>query len=64
MSSGPTAPASRALPAVDGRDLPRRPTWSHLVADAAGIPPVELTGERTLGDVATPPPTSATSTTA
>jgi hypothetical protein len=37
---------------VDGRDLRRRPTWSHLVADVAGIPPVPV-GGRPLAAMAT-----------
>jgi SAM-dependent methyltransferase len=41
-----------AVPPADGRDLTRRPTWSHLVADVVGIPPVDLAGGRPLGDLA------------
>ncbi len=41
-----------ALPDADGRDLHRRPTWSHLVADVAGVPPVSL-GASTLQSLAT-----------
>src|SRR5262249_20816784 len=32
------------LPPIDGVDLASRPTWSHLVADVAGIPAVRLEG--------------------
>ncbi len=37
---------------VDGNGLAERPTWSHLVADVAGVPPVALAGDATLGDLA------------
>jgi hypothetical protein len=35
-------PRFDALPDAAGHDLARRPTWSHLCADAAGIPTVPL----------------------
>jgi SAM-dependent methyltransferase len=35
-------PGFEPLPDADGADLARRPTWSHLCADAAGIPLVAL----------------------
>jgi hypothetical protein len=41
------------LPDADGRDLCRRPTWSHLVADAAGIPPLTIGAGPLLGALAT-----------
>ena len=41
------------VPCVDGADLATRPTWSHLVADVAGVPPVALDATRTLADMAT-----------
>jgi SAM-dependent methyltransferase len=41
------------LAAVDGRGLAAQPTWSTLVADVAGVPPVELFGVGTIGDRAT-----------
>jgi hypothetical protein len=41
------------VPSVDGADLASRPTWAHLVADIAGVPPVALDGTRTLADLAT-----------
>jgi SAM-dependent methyltransferase len=41
------------LPDADGTDLADRPTWSHLVADAVGIPAVAIDGRRTLADLAT-----------
>ena len=44
-------PAFAPLPDADGHDLSVRPTWSHLVADAAGIPAVQL-GVVTLGELA------------
>jgi hypothetical protein len=43
---GPVAP-------VDGADLATRPTWGHLVADVAGVPPVAIDGTRTLAELAT-----------
>lgn len=39
-----------ALRTAPGADLFTRPTWSHLVADAAGIPPVSLATEERVGD--------------
>ncbi len=39
-----------ALAPADGRDLVTRPTWSHLVADAAGIPVVVARTDGCLGD--------------
>jgi SAM-dependent methyltransferase len=45
-------PAFDALPDADGRDLHRRPTWSHLVADVAGIPSVAF-GASTLATLVT-----------
>jgi hypothetical protein len=44
--------AFEPLPDADGRDLQQRPTWSHLVADVAGIPPVPV-GGRPLATMAT-----------
>ena len=35
---------------MDGHDLGRRPTWSHLVADAAGIPLLTPSTAGTLGE--------------
>jgi hypothetical protein len=42
----PLAPAGAA-------DLRERSTWSHLVADVAGVPPVSVASSGRLGDVAT-----------
>jgi hypothetical protein len=56
-SPGPIArwlgPAFSPLPAADGSDLPGRPTWGHLVADAVGIPLVDIEGSGVLGSIAT-----------
>ena len=41
------------LPDAAGGDLASRPTWSHLVADAVGIPPVLLRPSPTLATMAT-----------
>jgi len=45
-------PGFDVLPAAPGHDLARRPTWSHLCADAAGIPPVQLGDGSTLRQLA------------
>jgi hypothetical protein len=42
----------RAVGVVDGQDLTERPTWSHLVADLAGVPAVSLDHGRSLADLA------------
>ena len=45
--------ACHELPPADGTGLDRRPTWSHLLADAAGIPVVETRTDGVLADRAT-----------
>ena len=45
--------ACHELAPVDGTGLDRRPTWSHLLADAAGIPVVEARTDGVLADWAT-----------
>ncbi len=46
--------AAEPLAAVSGGDLAARPTWGHLLADAAGIPLVVVpAGSGTLADLAT-----------
>jgi hypothetical protein len=45
-------PACTPMPGVPGDDLACRPTWSHLLAAGAGVPPLELDGSRRLSELA------------
>jgi SAM-dependent methyltransferase len=46
-------PRFEPLPPAEAGDLHARPTWSHLLADLAGIPSVAPATSGTLGDLAT-----------